>query len=433
MRFTRLEGLMSAITKDLDRLPVIVWLLQHGANPDFFSLHLHGTPCCKANMPNNLLWRLGHVSIMVDYPLWTKLLSDLVKYAAGVCSAMETDHCVCYCSSDGCLPLHRYLLLDRPWNELCQGQEHEGNMMISWIVACNPENYEQTQCFEEAVRMELFFRLGLVHTCCQTWEMTMEERKRIREEYEELGSQLSLLMTAYRGSLEAFLQQEEKEFSTAFNCDCMKAKGYGPVTWGSHNLGRHTTRLLAHWRHWWSLVDQVLVDPTAIPLEYGERYNIGDTRRTTADKMTALRLEERGFGGLDYKEVIQRHFARELQHSTKNNMSGDQHNRREVKPMVRVERRELLDGLMKKLRRIASGVDEGKEGSYLTSGKRKECDRPHVWVETLNRCHHSWDYKTQTPRSDPQKDGARPAVRVALSKDASERPENPTVSLMVEM
>lgn len=412
IRYTPLEGLLLALNNDLDRLPVVVWLLQHGANPEFFPLHPREKACCNADMPNNLLRGLGQVSAMVDYPLWAELLFDLVRYAAGVCDPVEKDYCVCYCSTDGCLPLHWYIMFDREWNDDCLGQEHEGNMMVSWIVASDLASDERTRCFEEVVRMELFFRLGLVHTCCRNWRITLEERIRFREEYEELGSQLNLLMTAYRGSLAAFLQQEEKEFSTEFNCACMKAKGYGPVTWGSHNLDRDTTRLLAHWRHWWKLVDQILVDPNTIPLEHSELYKIGDTRRRTADKMTALALEELGYGGMDYEEVIQRHFARELQHSVNDPKPSDQHEGREVVPRVRVERPELLDGLMNKLRRIASGVDEDDPArKYLTKKEKCGCQPQHVLVQNFYTCHHSWDYKTQTPRSNAQKKGDRPSVR----------------------
>ncbi|KAK3388497.1 hypothetical protein B0T20DRAFT_364503 [Sordaria brevicollis] len=447
--YTPVEGLLFALSKDLDRLPLIVWLLQHGAKPNFLSLHLPTAPCRQTYIPNNLLWRLGQVSRKSDHPLRAELLFDLVRYAAGVCNTMETDSCVCYCSSSGCLPLHDFVMFDRPWNEDCFGREHEMNMVMSFIEACSLTDDEKTRCFAEAVRMELFFRLGLVHSCHGNWRLTTEERGLVREEYEELGSQLNLLITAYRGSLMAFSLEDEKPFSIEFICDCMEVKGYGPVSWGSHNLDRHTTRLLAHWQHWWSLMAKILTDPNSIPLDHDERITKGDTRFAKADTMTALALKQQGYEGLDYTEVIQRHFAHELQSSAGSielNIPDQvaDNNGSVEKPVVRLERPELLEGLMEKLQRKAAGLEvdstlkkQGENHDTKRPKKKKkrkhECQCPGIWMQTQSRCHHSWDFKTHTPRSSQAKKDDSPSVTVAVSFDRSQAGGKPPDCILVEI
>lgn len=57
-------------------------------------------------------------------------------------------------------------------------------------------------------------------------------------------------------------------------------------------------------------MDKILTDPNAIPLDHDERVTLGDTRFAKADTMTALALEQHGYKGLDYKEVIPKAFCK---------------------------------------------------------------------------------------------------------------------------
>ncbi|KAK3485245.1 uncharacterized protein B0T23DRAFT_327068 [Neurospora hispaniola] len=336
----------------------------------------------------NLLERLAKGCTTQPNSHWS-LMRLLVQYVSGLCPPMLTDSCVCYClTSDGCLPQHLHVSFDA-YSSICNHHEHKANALVSWLESCFLTRDEKSLCFKQAVRLELFDRLGLVHTCCLGLESEgdppkPEEVERIRDDDEELASQLDLLMLAYRGSLLMFLHQhdEDEEYSTEFDCGCYESEGLGktPPLWGSHNLDAHTTLLLAHWRHWWSVTDPILADiysitrmdldeacnGEAFDVGYGSEEQVADMMRETADRRTNLNLEEMGFGDLDYNEVIERHFATELTYARENIISvprgsEDAHywqKKFDKATFVPVHRTELLDELMEKLRRAVSGQDE---------------------------------------------------------------------------
>ncbi|EAA29742.1 hypothetical protein GE21DRAFT_9721 [Neurospora crassa] len=362
-----------------------------GASPNF-PLPIHhkkqGYLGRRRQSSRNLLERLAKGCTTQPNSHWS-LMRLLVQYVSGLCPPMLTDSCVCYClASDGCLPQHLHVSFDA-YSRICNQHEHKANALVSWLESCSLTRDEKSLCFEQAVRLELFDRLGLVHTCCLGREYKMnppkpEEVERIRDDDEELASHLKLLMFAYRGSLLMFLQRhdEDEEYSTEFDCGCYEFEDLGktPPSWGSHNLDGHTTRLLAHWRHWWSVTDPILADIYGITRmelykAYGEEVfnvrcrsevEVADMMRETADRRTNLNLEEMGFGDLDYKEVIERHFATELTYAKENIISvprgsEDAHywlKKFDETAFVPVYRTELLDELMEKLRRAVSGQDE---------------------------------------------------------------------------
>lgn len=368
-------------------LPICLWLLQKGASPNF-PLAIYDNeqdfPGFHIRSSRSLLERLATGCGTQPYSHWS-LMRLLVQYVSGLCPPMSTDSCVCYClASDGCSPQHLHVSCDA-YSQKCNRHEHNGNALVSWLESCFLTRDEKLLCFEQAVRLELFDRLGLVHTCCQTLHNgdgppEPEDIEEIREDDEELASQLDLLMLAYRGSLLMFLKQqhEDEEYSTEFDCGCYEYEGLGkrPPSWGSHNLDAHTTRLLAHWRHWWSLTDPILTDIYGITKEdvdkaYDEgafdidRYSDwNEERRVIADMRSRLKLETMGFGDLDYKEVIEQHFSKKLTYARENInlVPGEDGNYWEKKfdeaAFVPVYRTELLDELMEKLRRAVSGQDE---------------------------------------------------------------------------
>lgn len=373
----------------LTGLPICVWLLQKSASCNF-PLPIHHNEqgyfgICRQSS-RNLLERLAKGCTTQPNSHWS-LMRLLVQYVSGLCPPMSTDSCVCYClTSNGCLAQHLYVSFD-VYSSTCNQHEHKANALVSWLESCFLTRDEKSLCFEQAVRLELFDRLGLVHTCCLGLESKMnppkpEEVERIRGDDEELASQLDLLMFAYRGSLLMFLQRrdEDEEYSTEFDCGCYEFEDLGktPSSWGSHNVDGHTTRLLAHWRHWWSVTDPILADIYSITRKNlykaysGEDFNVryrsekqvADLMRETADRRTALNLEEMGFGDLDYKEVIERHFAQELAYARENIISvpGEDGKYWEKKldeaAFEPVDRTELLDELMERLKRAVSGQDE---------------------------------------------------------------------------
>ncbi|KAK1779641.1 hypothetical protein QBC45DRAFT_450795 [Copromyces sp. CBS 386.78] len=387
--FTDIDNGFTSIDNDITGITGIdkTQLPNKGATPNF-SPTVYGneydTLTYHSRSSRSLLARIARMCGTQPDSHWS-LIRLLAQYVSGLSPPESADSCVCYClSSNGCLPQHLHASLDHyPVN--CNGHEHRGNALISWINSCFMTHDEKSLCFERAVRLELFDRLGLVHTCCQTLRNKdgppkPEDVKRIREEDEELASHLELLMLAYRGSLLMFLrrrQHEDEEYSTEFDCGCNEYEGLGkrPSLWGSHNLDAHTTRLLAHWRHWWSVTDHVLADIYAITVDdvdnaYDEK-SIGadcleypDMRRLMVDTRTGLNLKALGLGDLDYKEVIERKFIDELAYARENihHVPGGDGNYWEKKhdeaTFAPVYRTELLDELMERLRRAVSGQDE---------------------------------------------------------------------------
>lgn len=368
-------------------LPLCLWLLQKGANPIFpLSVYDNEQDTLRHSYrtSSNLLVRLAK-ACRAHFDSHCYLVRLLVQYASGLCPSMSTDSCVCYClTSDGCLPQQHLQGFRDVDSYMCNGHERTGNALVSWLESCHLTHDDKSLCFEQAVRLELFDRLGLVHTCCRgNVAGNPKDVERIRDDDEELASQLDLLMSAYRGSILMFLQQhhEDEEYSTEFDCGCHDREGLEKqlITWGSHNLDGHTTRLLAHWRQWWSLTDPILTDIYGLSLDdtdmvlyrracrtNHQRTDWRDVRRVIADMRTGEKLDKLGFGNLDYKEVIERHFATELTYAKENIISvprgsEDAHywqKKFDKATFVPVRRTELLDELMEKLKRALSGRDE---------------------------------------------------------------------------
>lgn len=373
-------------------LPLCLWLLQKGASPNFpLEVHneYHPDNCgCPKQTSHNLLTRLATACGSQSNSHWS-LIRLLVQYVSGLSPPMSRDSCVCYChASGGYLPPHSHVNVFEYYRENCNRHEHMANSLVSWIEACHLIDDKKSLYFEQAVRLELFDRLGLVHTCCLALRNQYsnppepEEVDRIRGDNEELGSQLDLLIQAYRGSLLMFLQRWEhvsEEYSTEFDCGCY---GNTPPVWGLHNLDIHTTRLLAHWRHWWTRMDPILTDIYAITIEEVEKacaeknafdtdtYHYfhdsehADILRAMADMRTVEKLVELGYADLDYKEVIEEHFKKELSYARENinPVSGEDGHYWEKNfdeaDFVPVHRPELLDELMERLTRGVSGQDE---------------------------------------------------------------------------
>lgn len=272
------------------------WFLCKGASPVFSASSEHG----------NVLWGLARVLSAYSEDQYMQKFSSLplghiIRKAASLCPPLQRDECVCYCSSRGCLPLHplirgHWKFLSPPW---CAG--HAGYRALSWTASCDLDGPGGDLCIEEAVRLELFGRLGMTHTCCGGRPRLgdSDAAAEVREDDAELAEQLDLLMEAYHYFSPTVDELEGRSCAARLHCNC----------WGREEDDRweefRRGGLVARWVMWWAEVDKILPPYTA------------PARVPPADDEARARLErealeEAGYAGLDFSEVIRRHFRAEL-------------------------------------------------------------------------------------------------------------------------
>lgn len=225
-------------------------------------------------------------------------LKDLVPLATSLCDPLLIDSCSCYCSSQGCLPAHKF------WSCNLYTKDHQGCLSINkslldlnleiWTQLCRLESSQIKMYYAEICRLEIFDRLGMAHTCCgyvdseaiRLVTMKTENQSQLREEDVHLVEQLNLLMKNYN-RLEIAHKGNFREF----------------------------------WRLWWARVDRILPELTPV-----ERCRSRGLHRSSKDFMTSLRetakllsedrckieeiaLKENGFDGMKFKDVIDKHFT----------------------------------------------------------------------------------------------------------------------------
>lgn len=346
-----------------------IWFLQKGASPVF----------CHSVPRSNLLLELAR-----SFQYWVQTSSrsryweELVRYASGLCDAMERDDSICFCSPKGRLPLALPMLRHRhSGSVLCMG--HTQYHTFHWVQLCRLDSEDANFCVEESVRLELFHRLGLRHTCCpeiryspEQLEDTMstEEKGEIRKEDEEAAGQLELLMEAYRGSLHGWLQVSSAvAFKSHHRCSNTSCKGYYHRK--SLSLTPGLGLLATHWRHWWDKVSQILVrdwgdhgddsssdsgNESANDSRNDSSSGSGDDLPCTVsqDEKQVLTLKQHGYEGMEFMEVIRQHFATELGYyqeimATGASSSAEQATPKPRKAFIPKEQPEILDGLMEYL------------------------------------------------------------------------------------
>jgi hypothetical protein len=175
--YTPLESILRrGNNHDENWVSIGLWFLSMGASPTF-----HGP-----DTVTNILFGVARSLSSYTEERYTKnftsmQMTKLLEYAAALFSPLETDQCTCFCSSNGCLPLH-YILCDDdlPWlHGRCH--DHRGYRAFSWMKSCGLEGDDEESCLEESVRLELFNRLGMVHTCCSGKRpMSNSERRRLQ-------------------------------------------------------------------------------------------------------------------------------------------------------------------------------------------------------------------------------------------------------------
>ncbi|KAH7125857.1 hypothetical protein EDB81DRAFT_860557 [Dactylonectria macrodidyma] len=165
------NGSLSALLKeDVEYLcDLIIWFLDRGGSPIFQQTDLR---------PSLIHWLAFHIRIQRDSNVWhdsniqLKKISQLIRQAR--CNLLEeTDNCDCPCSSSGCLPLRWLLRCDKmpnlhEYHFMCKRKgQQELDGLISTFLSLNNATQDQIELYEsEGVRLELFDRLGMTHTCC---------------------------------------------------------------------------------------------------------------------------------------------------------------------------------------------------------------------------------------------------------------------------
>jgi hypothetical protein len=171
--------------------------------------------------------------------------------------------------------------------------------MVSCGITSSADEEVEELYFEEATRLELFNRLGMVHTCCSSGKPARShaEIKRLQDDDSELKTQLDLLMTSYRNSRQTRPALEDGlVYLTTLECGC----------WNETDRWREyiTGGLLAHWDWWWSKASQILPDKLAF-----RRIRMAqELMDSDYAELQATLLTEFGYDGLQFTEVIRRHF-----------------------------------------------------------------------------------------------------------------------------
>ncbi|KAK4442948.1 hypothetical protein QBC34DRAFT_417980 [Podospora aff. communis PSN243] len=172
------------------------------------------------------------------------------------------DACECYCSTNGCLPIHMISVLEtkssvKSWFKIQDD-------IFDWIEDCGARyNGDQYRHYlTAACRLEVFSRLGMAHTCCRTnsrlesQKMSEETKRELREEDSELKEQLDLIMSAFQAVVKG---QEPRQFRPT-------------------------------WRRWWRKLDTLLLP--LLPSERGLQYCKLGTPMAHSWISAALRVRE---------------------------------------------------------------------------------------------------------------------------------------------
>lgn len=289
----------------------IGWLLDRGASLEFSALK---------SFQHFFFYAAIQFSSMLESPsgLNYAAIAKLVSKSGPVSNGAVVDACVCFCSSKGCSPIHFLKYCSK-----IKGSSHsrcgEINRKVldqtleKWIELYDLDNIELAKLYSEACRQEIFDRLGMTHTCCfgiRNWKTikrkpfsTDEERTTIRLREISLTEQLELIMLAYEASY----------------------------------LDYHGS-LQSFWRSWWNRLDEII--PDLLPVQRCKQHLLPwisismkedvqklEQIKGEAVKLTTLNREEAlrkaGYEGLDFSQVIQRHFGGPLDTSRRSNDKRD--------------------------------------------------------------------------------------------------------------
>jgi len=276
----------------------LLWLVKNGASCEFAG---------ERSSPNLLFYLL---SPFVN--LWFARATDIIKenlallrhllgHVTSCCDPMQPDSCQCFCSPGGCLPVRQLACCGGPcFHYQCgwagRNRQELDQGLLAALEACGMDGSPRAIYIERTVRLETFERLGMAHTCCSLSNYDPLARRipfrsqSVREELQDedagLKEQLELIM-------EAFAQ-----FQSTFS--------------GSE------AELLAHW---WGKLDMIL--PEQDPADRCRGLVSREKEAASGDERSEKRqneraaleersLQENGYAGKDFIDVISLHFQQYL-------------------------------------------------------------------------------------------------------------------------
>ena len=275
-------------------IDLIRWFLEKGASPTFHpSLQVPNLLFGAAvSFRRHIATNQSHIPGLDQVILQSSLLAN----------PLSTDTCQCFCSSEGCQPCHML------WRCAYIGDSHQScsslscNQLIGalgeWVNLCRIESTDLGRCFEEMCRLEVFDRLGMVHTCCTQSRSSMDprdqaERERLAKEDSELNTQLELILLCYRSR-------------------------------SKHEQGK----LPDIWTRFIHDLDEILPEPKSQErcrfqclsfqdmhhYKVSAGYEAAERRKFDSRfKIQEETLTRRGYSGWNFLDVIQDHFSKDLQ------------------------------------------------------------------------------------------------------------------------
>ncbi|KAI5468038.1 hypothetical protein BGZ63DRAFT_450072 [Mariannaea sp. PMI_226] len=266
------------------KLDIILWLLKRGAK------------CWNREntwAPSILFYaaRLRGSAIYFEHHSSQNCISEITRLAAVVDDPLLTDSCDCACSNHGCLASRAIFAgveipYRRFWYYISQLTTRAvlDEDLLEWLNSCHLDRAQREVFLNDAVRLEVFERLGLVHTCCRA-KMGSEKQdddSELEEPNTEMEEHLDLIIEAF-GRFQSLSTGPESDLLT----------------------------------QWWRKLDSILPD-----LEPEARCNYHDRSWNGSEDSTDLQvsrveLEEKallasGYGGMDFTEVIKLHFREYL-------------------------------------------------------------------------------------------------------------------------
>ena len=305
----------------------MLWLLNKGVSIRF---------TYSRNFPN-LLHCLAakvrrHIYHGLILPLGDGLFKPLMKLSNEDCEILSADSCTCSCTCscllNGCSPVHKFWKCNyflhaadpHNWSCMFATQHVLSKTLREWLQTLEVDDIVIEICYEAVCRVEIFDRLNMKHTCCnrrRKWpgagmwqemkgteieELEKDEVLEVAEEDSQSRGQLDLLMHAYK----------------SYRRSC-----------GGH--------VYDSWETWWAMVDKILPEPPPVQRCSTHGVNMPHFRMTMpqgnvsmhAEKLRKIQqnlaqaranqerqaLQARHYSGLDFIEVIRRHFATYLERS----------------------------------------------------------------------------------------------------------------------
>ena len=306
---TPLERLCERLTRVVRSyriIPQILWFLERGANPYFLPNYVNDELQIEQNIQirlRNMLFYLARTyrQIRADDPGYLSL-QGLIQQTSKLCNPLDTDRCDCYCSTSGCLPLHMFGMgctqLDN--HDACKyyTTESQAQTLQTWVDLCDLDHDGVEHYYTGFCRLELFDRLGMVHTCCLSKypgflhpkaQDDKAEVQEVQDDDTELKEQLNLLMIVFRAFRKKHLGQLKSVLTDWF-------EELETILPALRPEDRCRNLCLQGWTY----------------REYERSGRMHQMKQKLHDERMELErnvLEKRGYSGMDFFDVIKLHFA----------------------------------------------------------------------------------------------------------------------------